>query len=300
MPTAENRVAGTPSETGPRVAVVGGGLAGLAVAAGLVEAGLAVELFEARRRLGGRAGSFEDTKTGRWIDRCQHVAMGCCTNLVDFCRRVGIDDGFERHRRLHFFGPDGRRRDFAGVGWLPAPLHLAPAMMRLTYLRPAERWRILRAIARLAREPDRAAGEEADEPVGAWLRRHGQSEQAIARFWSVVLVSALSETLEHASLSAARKVLLDGFLASAQAYELLIPRTPLSEMFDRRASEWLSGHGVQIHRRTRVARIETDAENRNARAVVLADGTRREFDFIIAAVPWRRVAGLFGPETLAA
>ena len=79
---------------GPRVAVVGGGLAGLAAAVAAAEVGLDVELFEARQRLGGRAGSFRDPESGQLVDQCQHVSMGCCTNLTDFCRRVGIADCF--------------------------------------------------------------------------------------------------------------------------------------------------------------------------------------------------------------
>ena len=42
----------------PHIAIVGGGLAGLAAAVALVERDCSVELFEARRKLGGRAGSF--------------------------------------------------------------------------------------------------------------------------------------------------------------------------------------------------------------------------------------------------
>ncbi len=111
----------------PSVAVVGGGLAGAAAAVALAEAGCRVELFEARRRLGGRAGSFVDPATGELVDNCQHVSMGCCTNLADFCRRTGTADLFRRHRRLHFIGPDNRVYDFAPTAWLPAPLHLAGA-----------------------------------------------------------------------------------------------------------------------------------------------------------------------------
>src|SRR5688500_4620614 len=70
-----------------RVGIVGGGLAGLAAAVALVQHGCEVELFEARRKLGGRAGSYHDPLDGATIDHCQHVAMGCCTNFLDFCRR---------------------------------------------------------------------------------------------------------------------------------------------------------------------------------------------------------------------
>ncbi|MEA1949832.1 MAG: NAD(P)-binding protein, partial [Planctomycetota bacterium] len=129
----------------PRVAVVGGGLAGLAAAVALQSSGCRVEIFESRRALGGRAGSFRDLQTGQTIDRCQHVAMGCCTSLIEFCGRIGICDLFERHKTLHFFEPgeDPRRYDFTATEWLPSPFHLSPAMMRLKYLGLGERFKIL-------------------------------------------------------------------------------------------------------------------------------------------------------------
>src|SRR6476620_3108868 len=108
----------------PRVAIVGGGLAGMACAAALAARGLQVELFEGRRKRGGRAGSYVDRATGEAVDHCQHVAMGCCTNYSDFCRRTGISEFFRRQKTLYFFGSDGHRSDFKPSRWLPAPLHL--------------------------------------------------------------------------------------------------------------------------------------------------------------------------------
>ena len=70
----------------------------MACAAALTGRGLQVELFEARKKLGGRAGSYIDRATGEAIDHCQHVAMGCCTNFADFCRRTQIDGLFICYR----------------------------------------------------------------------------------------------------------------------------------------------------------------------------------------------------------
>src|SRR5437870_4771607 len=75
-------------ESGRRVSVVGGGLAGMASAVALESAGINVTLLEARRILGGRAGSFEDPQTGELLDNCQHALLGCCTNLIDFYKRI--------------------------------------------------------------------------------------------------------------------------------------------------------------------------------------------------------------------
>ena len=109
--------------------VVGGGLAGLAAAVALGSAGCRVELFEARRSLGGRATSFRDPATGELVDHCQHVSMGCCTNLADFCRRTGIAEFFRRDRVLNFIGPDGRLYPLRASRLLPAPLALGAELL---------------------------------------------------------------------------------------------------------------------------------------------------------------------------
>jgi squalene-associated FAD-dependent desaturase len=288
------------------VAVVGGGLAGLAAAARLSEQGFRVELFEAGRRLGGRAGSFRDGVSGKLIDACQHVSMGCCTNLDDFLRRTGTRECFGRRRHVHFVGPDRRRCRFSAAPLVPAPFHLVPGLMQLGHLRLIDRLRILRTLGRLARLP---VGSPADSAtVGSWLSRQGETDRSVRGFWSVVLVSALGETLDRVSLAAARKVFVDGFLAARRAYELEVPRLPLAEIYDRRVGAWLGRRGVTIHRGLRIAKIDGDA--RRARAVVLPDQpttlrmvpvgapVRRPFDYFVVAVPWRAARGLLAAAML--
>jgi squalene-associated FAD-dependent desaturase len=286
--------------SGNALAIVGGGLAGLAAAVDAVERGMRVELFEQSKSLGGRAGSFFDAEIGQWVDYCRHVGMGCCTNLLDFCRRTQIDDCFERCAMLHFVGPEGTRHDFMPSRWLPAPLHLLPGLMKLKYLSAGERWGIVGALRKLTRQQqveggNRTAGEGT---VGEWLRRQSQSERAIERFWSVVLVSALGETVDHASLAAARMVFRNAFLSSRGASDLLLPRPTLHAIFHDRVGRWLTDRGATIHLQTPVRQIEGD--HLQAHSVVLADGTRREFSRVVLAVPWRSVRSLFDETLLSA
>ena len=110
----------------PRVAVVGGGLAGIAVAAAAVEEGCRVDLYEQAAFLGGRAGSFHDPAAGQLVNFCQHLAIGCCTNLLDLCRRMDMPDAFHRCRTLHFFAPDGRRSNFRGHRLASSPFAPPP------------------------------------------------------------------------------------------------------------------------------------------------------------------------------
>lgn len=270
-----------------RIAVVGGGLAGLAATVALAERGATVELFEARRRWGGRATSYRDPSSAELVDHCQHVSMGCCTNLSDFCRRVGIDSLFRRERTLHFFGPDGDRYDLQGSAWIPAPAHLGPALAQLGYLSLAERFGIIRAMWQLMRHP---VGDEPNgATVGQWLRAQRQSERAIERFWSVVLVSALSETVEQASLFYARKVFVDGFMAHRDGYVMEVPSAALDELYGSRLENWLSQHGVLLHPSTPI--VEIQADDRVA-TLTAKGGPPRDFDYVVIALPWHAVAGV--------
>lgn len=263
----------------PRIVIVGGGLAGMAAAVALADKDVQVTLLEAKRWLGGRAGSFEDPATGETVDLCQHVAMGCCTNFIAFCEKTGIDRSFRRDTTLHFISPDGRRSDFSGSPWLPAPLHLAGSFLRLSMLSPAARWSVVNAMRVLQ------ATKRSEGTIGQWLTAQRQPQEAIDRFWSVILVSALGETLDRASFNAARKVLVDGFLAHREAYHLLVPVVPLVDLYEQQVTAWLRQHGAEDRTQTPVARLLDDG--RRMRGVELRGGETLEADYVILAVPWR-------------
>jgi squalene-associated FAD-dependent desaturase len=286
----------------PNVAIIGGGVAGLAAAVAAVGRGFHVDLFEQAPAPGGRAGSYHDTKAGHLVDLSPHVAMGCCTNLLDLCRRTEIADAFDRYATLHFIGPDGTRHDFIPSRWLPAPLHLMPAFGKLRYFSGRQRRSIGGAMLRLARAQ---ATDAADAPsIGEWLRRQKQPQECVSYFWALVLESALGDSLDHVSVAAARKVFVDGFLASRESYELLVSRVPLGVLWQRVCS-WLARHGAKIHMRTRIERLEVDCGPVKVGAdetpspqigLVLPEGFCRTFDHVIAAVSWKQLGNLLGPE----
>src|SRR3974390_569463 len=116
------------SQPSPSVAIAGGGLAGLAAACALSDEGFRVTLFERRPYLGGRASSYEHPGTGEVVDNCQHVLLGCCTNPIDFYKRIGVEQQIRWYNEITFILPGGRSSKLKPSA-LPAPMHAGPAFL---------------------------------------------------------------------------------------------------------------------------------------------------------------------------
>jgi squalene-associated FAD-dependent desaturase len=259
-----------------RVAVVGGGLAGLAAGCALAEVGVPVSLFERRPYLGGRASSYEHPGTGEVVDNCQHVLLGCCTNLIEFYRRLGIADRIRWYDRLTFLEPGGRA-SIVAPSFLPAPLHTAPSFLRSHCLSWRDKLSIASAMAGLAAR----APEDQGDSFLTWLRRHRQSNGAIERFWKTILVSALNEDLDRISCSSAAQVIRESFLKSAEAGHLGVPTVPLTELYSV-AGEYIRARGGEVHLRAGVESFRSDSM-----AVGLSvEGTDASFDAVLLAIPF--------------
>ena len=285
-PARDRLVARSDADRDPReIVIVGGGLAGMAAAVALASSGQRITLLESRPRLGGRASSFVDHTTGTTIDNCQHVNLGCCTNFQHFCRVTQIADGLQTERVITFVGPNNRLHQLAASP-LPAPLHLLSSFARLSYLTWYDKWRLAWGLKALAHR--RCAGS--NELMSVWLERHRQTPAAIARVWHVVLVSALSESLDRITVHDARKVFVDAFMANRHGWEMQIPTQPLDTLYTQRVGAWLQAHGVEVRLSAGVARLQV--ESSRAVGVDLRDGMHLRADEVILAVP------SFGLKTL--
>jgi squalene-associated FAD-dependent desaturase len=272
-----------------RVAVVGGGLAGLAAGCALAEAGFAVRLLERKPFLGGRASSYQHPATGEVVDNCQHVLLGCCTNLLDFYKRLGVEDQIRWFEQLTFLLPDGKGGTIQPSG-LPAPLHAAPAFLKFSVLSMGDKVAIGRAMLALMCGLPKETGEH----FLSWLKRHGQTEQAISRFWAPVLISALNDDLDQVSVRYAAMVFRDSFLKSAEAGRMGVPAAPLSEIYGH-AEDYITARGGEVMLRTSVDTLAID----DSAVVLRANGEAIESDYVVLAAPFYEAAKLL-PQSVEA
>jgi len=270
--------------------VIGGGLAGLSSAVALAEAGLQVRLFEKRPHLGGRATSYT-LPDGSEVDNCQHVTLGCCTNLADFYRRVGAEGKIRFYDRLFFADAQGCRSTIEASP-LPPPFHMAPSFLLFSGLSLTDKRRIAKAMLAIARAGGEPPGIEGISMLD-WLHRMNQSSDAIERFWRVVLVSALDEELFRAGARYGIDVFWKAFLGSREGYRLGIPCVPLADLYDG-CREEIAGRGGEVRQRCGVRQIRV-RENCFAGAI-LEDGSEVSADNCLATVPHEALLALLPSE----
>ena len=263
----------TPSQ--PTVAIAGGGLAGLATACALSDAGFRVTLFEKRPFLGGRASSYEHPGTGEVVDNCQHVLFRVCTNLIEFYHRIGVIDQIRWFDQMNFIEPGGRISVMKS-SFLPAPLHTAPSFFNFSFLSVADKLSIARALVPLTLTQQRDTGQSFQH----WLDRHGQTEHAVARFWRPILVSALSEELERISISAAAQVVRES-MKSPAARQMGVPTVPLTDLYNA-AGDYVRARGGVLHFRRPVEGFASESSQVRVR---LSDA-EEPFDFLVVALPF--------------
>jgi squalene-associated FAD-dependent desaturase len=242
-----------------RIAVVGGGLAGIAAALDCADAGASVTVYEARRQLGGATFSVE--RKGHLIDNGQHVALRCCDQYLAFLERIGSGHllAMQPRLRIPILLGDGRTTELRRSN-LPAPLHLAGALLRYKPLSVRERVSALLAANALRRlDPNDPKLDE--RTFASWLREHGQSDRAIAALWDLVVLPTLNLRSEDATLGLAVKVFRTGLLDTRDGADIGVPAVPLSRLHHESALAALEAAGVDVRLGTRVRQLDELADH---------------------------------------
>jgi squalene-associated FAD-dependent desaturase len=264
------------------VVVLGGGLAGITAALDCAEAGAQVTLLEVRPRLGGAAYSFE--REGLLLDNGQHVFLRCCTAYRGLLARLGSDQRVAIQPRLEIpvLSPH-RRAVVLRRNGLPAPLHLARALLSYSHLTLAQRLSAARAALALGRlDLPSASGT-----LGEWLTAHGQDNASVAALWDLIALPTLNLSAAEGSLALGAFVLQTGLLRSRDAGDIGFHMRPLSETLGDPALRVLDDAGVEVHLGTRVEAVKS--------LCVRAGGEDLQADAVVCALPHERASALLEP-----
>ena len=277
--------------TAARVAVIGGGWAGLAAAVTLATAGRAVTVFEAAPQLGGRARRVELRE--RIVDNGQHILLGGYRQTLALLRQVhGARPEGELlvRRRLHLEEP-GVFRMHAPP--LPAPWHALTAILTMRGITRPDRLATAAFGRRLKRSGFRCS---ASLTVAALLV--DQPPEVVDKLWAPLCISSLNTPPDRASAQVFLNLLRDAFTVHARDSDLLLPRLDLGALFPDAAARFVDERGGEIRLGRSVGNVvslpdgvelTTNAGSERFAAAVIAVGPH-QIGALLKGLPTRTAA----------
>jgi squalene-associated FAD-dependent desaturase len=251
-----------------RLAVVGGGWAGLAAAVRAVEAGHQVTLFEMAPQLGGRARTVPLPGAAAPLDNGQHILVGAYRRTLDLLHTVGVHEGaVVRRTPLELRYADGR--GFALPGG-PTWIAFVRAVADGVGWDWADRSSLIRAAAGWALDRFRC---DAALTVDALCRPLTPAVRQL--LIDPLCIAALNTPAGEASAQVMLRVLRDALFGGRGAADLLLPKRPLGELLAEPAARWLLGRGALLRTGQRVSGLAAEGGawkvgNETFQGVVLA------------------------------
>ncbi len=269
-----------------RVAIVGGGWAGLATAIELCRAGYKVTVFESSPQLGGRARSIQWNK--RTLDNGQHLMLGAYQTMLSLFDTldsapdidINIAQLFKQipHHLLVLDARNGSTVFDLQLPTFPAPLHLLFGILKTRQLSLPDKYRLLIRFNRLLNTPIKT-----DLSVSDWLSSANLPESYRRNILEPVCLAALTTHPHQASAKAFQSVLQQTFNAPASYTDLLIPRTDLSSLFPALAEKFILHHGGEIKTRSKLSHLQT--RNGKVESICIDDKTYSFDQFVLATPP---------------
>ena len=240
--------------------ILGGGLAGIAAAVRCLKHGVRPTLVERRPYLGGRAFSFSDRSSGEEIDNGQHVILGACDQFLELVDELGTSNQIDLEPTLNVPVSNAGRtfrlrasRIFGNVA----------ALLRYGHLSLAERFAVARVMAGLKIFTPKPHETKHAKSISfaEWLSARGQSDAAIARFWSLFILPVfnckISEVAAHDAIEFTRSFLTGKASDAAIGY----PKRGLSSLIGNPAEQLLRSRGAELMTNVRIesVNVQTDA-----------------------------------------
>jgi len=283
------------------IAVIGGGCAGLATAANLVERGYKVTVLEASSQLGGRARTVvvENKDLIQLLDNGQHILLGAYHETLALLKKIGVDQHqvFERLPLQINMQSSGAKSLFTlkSARYLPAPLNLLLGLLTCKGLSVSERYTAIKLMHYLQRSHFEIIS---DRPLYRFLISQQQSIKLIELLWEPICLAALNTPIDNASTRTFLNVLRDAFTGAKTNSDFLLPKLDLSQIISHPLAQYIQtkGGAIKLNQRVRHLRIEDEGfgvETKEVTShyshVVIASSPAR-IDRLLAPLPMPRSA----------
>ncbi len=233
-----------------RVAVVGGGVAGLTAALRLAERGYRVDLYEAAPALGGRAKSFYDKEVDEWVDNGPHMMVGAYHATLKLLQGVGALRYVSWQSSLTLPLWDKQRGFFKlqAPSWLPVNLALILGVYRM----PNHGWSSVQAMLKLALT---MRNRDDKQTVQAWVDEINAPGVLVRDMLEVLCLGVMNEPMQTANAKTFALVLATSFSSHKHA-KMGWFNKPLSQVLIAPIADRLRALGVNMELRHTVRSLD--------------------------------------------
>ncbi|MEH2037124.1 9,9'-di-cis-zeta-carotene desaturase [Nostoc sp.] len=264
-----------------RVAIVGAGLAGLATAVDLADAGCEIEIFESRPFVGGKVGSWVDGD-GNHLEMGLHVFFGCYYQLFDLMKKVGVLENLRLKEHTHTFINKGGRTGALDFRFITgAPFNGLKAFFTTSQLSLQDKLQnaialgtspIVRGLVdfngamKTIRNLDKVSFAD-------WFRSHGGSNGSIKRMWNPIAYALGFIDCENMS-ARCMLTIFQLFAVRTEASVLRMLEGSPSEYLHKPILEYLEARGTKVYTRRQVREIQftESAEQTSVTGIIVAQG----------------------------
>ncbi len=233
-----------------KVAIIGGGLAGLAAASELSSRGINVTVFETAHQLGGRARSVH--WKGLILDNGQHILLGAYHQTLQLMKKIGLN-AEESLLRQSLNLNMHHAINLKSYKSLPAPFNLLMGLLSCKGLNWSERYSAIRFLIQLKQINFKL---DEDIPLNELLKRFEQPNNLIRYLWEPLCLAALNTPITSASSQIYLNVLKDSFNQKKTDSDLLLPRNDLSSLLAEPLADFIRAHQGEIKLNSHVKQLE--------------------------------------------
>lgn len=265
-----------------RVIIGGGGLAGLAAAKRLVDAGYQVELLEQRPILGGKVSSWRDAE-GDWVESGLHVFFGAYVEIFDLMRELGIYEHILWKEHMLTYTLAGGQRFAFRTGPFPAPLHLLPAVFNNRYFSWRETLSLAKALGPMLFGSPEYRARQDGLTYSEWHRKFGISDRMLQKMFMPMALAL--KFLPPEEMSA--KIVLDvcgEFLRKPDASKMGFLKGSPQDCLIGPLANYLARRGVRFRTDAPVRAIHEGA-GRRITGLELGSGEVVRGDWYLLALP---------------
>ena len=233
-----------------RITIIGGGIAGISAAIHLIEKGHIVSIIEAKKFIGGRAGSIKSDDT--FIDIGQHVFLSSYQNFLHIIKTLNLEKKFIFNKVLNIPVSTNKKTYYIKSSIIKYPFSILLGVINYKNLNLINRFKLIYGLAKLKL----AKTSINDYSFLQWLKTNKQNDQIIEKFWKIICNPAFNNDIDKISYNSAINLFNYMIFNPKNTFFICYAKESFQSIFMDSFTKYLKENKSNIHLGIKIESIE--------------------------------------------